>query len=164
MIVTTSNQDNIRITLTPNRSLTMRQVKYVVLGVSCFIFIIGLGWSMQGAFLVLPFAGLDIALFAYFMFKVCDANYQKQVITINNERVLIESGKHSIESTVDLHRPSAYLIVAEAESPMKPLGLKLADSKSKFELGSFLNQSDKAQARVVLKEAGLREINERWWQ
>jgi uncharacterized membrane protein len=142
----------------------MRQTKIIVLGVCSFIFMIALFWSMQGAFLVLPFAGLDIALFAYFMFKVCDANYQKQVITIDNERVLIESGKHSVESSVDLDRPSAYLIVAERESPMKPVGLKLADSKSRFELGTFLNQSDKARARIVLKEAGLREINERWWQ
>ncbi len=141
----------------------MRQTKIVVLGVCSFIFMIALFWSMQGAFLVLPFAGLDIGLFAYFMFKICDANYQKQVITIDKERVLIESGKHSIENTVDLHRPSAYLIVAEPESPMKPVGLKLADSKSRFELGPFLSSSDKAEARLALKNAGLKEINEKWW-
>ena len=163
MIITQSDNDRTMITLLPNRSLSMRQTKMVVLGVCSFIFLIALFWSMQGAFLVLPFAGLDIALFAYFMFKVCDANYQKQVITIDNEHVLIESGKHSIENTIDLDRPTAYMIVAQAESPMQPIGLKLADSKSKFELGTFLNQSDKAQARMVLKEAGLREINERWW-
>jgi uncharacterized membrane protein len=141
----------------------MRQAKWVVLGVSSFIFIIGLGWSMHGAFLVLPFAGIDIALFAYFMFKVCDANYQKEVITIDRNRVLIQSGKSEIEQTIDLDRPATYVVVAEPEIPTKPIGLRLSDSKSHFELGTFLNQSDKLETRKALNEAGLTEVNEKWW-
>ena len=151
------------ITLLPNRSASMRQTKVLIIAVSVFVLIIGLGWGLMGAPLVLPFAGLDVFLFAYFMHKVCNATYEKQVITINDERVLIQSGKQSIEHTAKFERPSAYIVVAEPNIPSEPIVLSLSDSKSRFELGQFLSHRDKAEARLALKNAGLREINEKWW-
>jgi len=163
MIVTQSNQKESMITLLPNRSASMRQTKVLIVAVSAFVIIIGLGWSLMGAPLVLPFAGLDVFLFAYFMHKVCNSTYEKQVITIDDERVVFQSGKHSIEHTTKLERPSAFIVVAEPDIPSEPIVLSLSDSKSRFELGSFLSRSDKAEARLALKNAGLREINEKWW-
>ncbi len=142
----------------------MRQTQVVIVAVSLFVLMIGIGWSLVGGYLVLPFAGLDVGLFAYFMYKVCNQTYEKQVITIGDEHVLIQSGKHCVERTVKLERPDAFILVAEPETPTEPIELSLSDSKSHFELGSFLSHSDKAEARTVLKEAGLREINAKWWK
>ncbi len=164
MIVTQSNQTDTKITLSPNRSASMRQTQVVIVAVSLFVLMIGIGWSLVGGYLVLPFAGLDVGLFAYFMYKVCNQTYEKQVITIGDEHVLIQSGKHCVERTVKLERPDAFILVAEPETPTEPIELSLSDSKSHFELGSFLSHSDKAEARTVLKEAGLREINAKWWK
>lgn len=118
---------------------------------------------MQGAFLVLPFAGLDIVLFAYFMFKINQDCIRKQLITIDSQRVLVQSGKLEIEEALTFSRPDTYVVVSEKQDK-KPLGLKLSDSKSFFELGSFLTHSDKVEARKALKAAGLTELNEQWWQ
>ena len=164
MIVTQSNQSDTKITLSPNRSASMRQTQVVIVAVSLFVLMIGIGWSLVGGYLVLPFAGLDVGLFAYFMYKVCNQTYEKQVITIGDEHVLIQSGKHCVERTVRLERPDAFILVAEPETPAEPIELSLSDSKSHFELGSFLSLSDKAEARTILKEAGLREINAKWWK
>ncbi len=158
-----SNSDNIEITLKPNRSLTTAQTQWVVLGVCSVVFIIALFWSIQGAFLVLPFAGLDILLFAYFMFKINQDSLRKQLITIDPHRVVIQSGKIEIEEALTFLRPDTYVVVAEKQDK-RSLGLKISDSKSHFELGSFLTDSDKVEARKALKAAGLREMNEQWWQ
>ncbi len=158
-----TNSDNVEITLTPNRSLTTVQTQWVVFAVCTVVFIIALFWSMQGAFLVLPFAGLDIILFAYFMFKINQESLRKQLITIDDDKVLIQSGKKDIEQALTFSRPDTYVVVAE-QKERKPLGLKLSDSHSHFELGSFLTNQDKIEARKALKLAGLREMNEQWWQ
>ena len=164
MIVTQSNQSDTKITLSPNRSASMRQTQVVIVAVSLFVLTIGIGWSLVGGYLVLPFAGLDVGLFAYFMYKVCNQTYEKQVITIGDHHVVIETGKHCVEHTFKLDRPETFILVAEPEKPTEPIELSLSDSKSHFELGSFLNHSDKAQARVVFKQAGLKEINAKWWK
>lgn len=158
-----SNPHNVEITLTPNRSLTTTQTQWVVFGVCTVVFIIALFWSMQGAFLVLPFAGLDIVLFAYFMFKINQDSLRKQLITIDDQKVLIQSGKIEIEEAIILDRPDTVVVVAEQQNK-KPLGLKLSDSKSHFILGDFLTDHDKREARKALKRAGLKEMNEQWWQ
>ena len=158
-----SNSNNTEITLTPNRSLSTKQTQWVVFGVCTFVFIVALFWSMQGAFLVLPFAGLDIILFAYFMFKINQEGLRKQLITIDPDKVLIQSGKVNIEKSLTFPRPDVFVVVSEAIDK-KPLSLKLSDSKSYFELGQFLTNSDKTIVRQELKEAGLREINEQWWK
>ena len=164
MIVTQTNQSDTKIILSPNRSASMRQTQVVIVAVSLFVLMIGVGWSFVGGYLVLPFAGLDVGLFAYFMYKVCNQTYEKQVITIGDNHVLIETGKHCVERTFKLERPEVFILVAEPEKPTEPIELSLSDSKSRFELGSFLNHSDKAEARLIFKQAGLKEINAKWWK
>ncbi len=162
MIKTITHSNNVEITLTPNRSLTTAQTQWVVFGVCSFVFIVALFWSMQGAFFVLPFAGLDIILFAYFMFKINKEGLRKQVITIDSKNVLIESGITEVEESLSLSRSDTYIVVNQKEK--KPLGLKLTDSKSYVELGVFLTQNDKVETRKALNQAGLREVNEDWWR
>ncbi|MGK0273619.1 MAG: putative membrane protein [Cocleimonas sp.] len=161
MIRINNNQEVTEITLTPNRSLTTKQTQWVVFGVCTVVFIIALFWSIQGAFLVLPFAGLDIILFAYFMFKINRDSLRKELITIDSQKVLIQSGKSDIENALTFSRHDTYVVVAEQQDK-KPLGLKFSDSKSYFELGSFLTNSDKVEVRKALKLAGLSEMNEQW--
>ena len=158
-----SNPHNVEITLMPNRSLTMAQTQWVVFGVCSVVFIIALFWSIQGAFFVLPFAGLDIVLFAYFMFKINQDSHRKQLITIDDHKVLIQSGKIEIEEALSFARSDTYLVVLQPRDK-KPLGLKLSDSKSHFELGTFLTNHDKKEARKAFKKAGLKEMSEQWWQ
>ena len=163
MIKTVTNPNNVEITLSPNRSLSTVQTQWVVFGVCTFVLIVALFWSMQGAFLVLPFAGLDIILFAYIMFKVNQESSRKQLITIDSQNILVQSGKIEIEEALTFLRSDTYVVVAEQQAK-KPLGLKLSDSKSYCELGTFLTNSDKTEVRKALRVAGLREMNEQWWQ
>lgn len=141
----------------------MHQTRMLIIAISTIVLMIGLGWSLMGAYLIMPFAGLEVGLFAYFMTKVCKSTYEKQVIVIDEEHVLIQSGKEAIEHSEKLDRPSAYVLVVEPELPSEPIELKLNDSKSGCEVGSFLNDNDKIEARQAFKKAGLIELKEKWW-
>ena len=164
MVTTQTNPDGTMITLSPNCSATMRQTRQVIYFISGFVFIIALGWAWAGAYLILPFAGLEVGLLAYFMQKVCYSTYEKEVINIKKEQVTIHSGLHSIEHTLSMKRSDTHVVVAQPDHPTDPIGLNLTDSKSRFELGTFLNKSDKIATRQALKQAGLNEFNSKWWR
>ncbi len=163
MVTLNTQEDKTTITLLPNRSATMRQTRLLIYAVSGFVMIVGIAWSLMGAYLILPFAGLEVGLFAYFMIKICRATYEKQVITIEKDRVTIHSGMHSIEQTNTLQRPDAHLVVVEPERPTNPLELNLTDSTLRLEIGSFLNHQERLTTRLALKEAGLPEHKHQWW-
>jgi len=163
MVKTISNHNNVEITLMPNRSLSATQNQWLVFFVCTFIFIVALFWSMQGAFFVLPFAGLDIVLFAYFMFKINRKCLRKQLITIDSNKVLIQSGLSKVEHAQTLSRDDAFIVFSK-EHEEKNLKLKISDSKTYCEIGSFLTTNDKMRTRKVLLDMGLREVNEQWWK
>ncbi len=163
MVTTKSSQDGIIITLSPNRSATMRQTRGVIFLISTFVLIIAVGWAWVGVYYILPFAGLEVALLAYFMQKVCYSTYEKEVITIKQEQVIIHSGLHSIEHTMLMKRSDTQVVVSEPDNPSEPIELNLTDSTSRYEIGTFLNQGDKIATRKALKQAGLTEFNNKWW-
>lgn len=164
MITTDASAENTIITLTQNRSASMQQTHLLILFVTFFILLIGIGWTFFGAYLVLPFAGLEIGLFTYFMYKVCSNCHERQVVMINNDKVKVQSGKFEIERTVTFERTDTVVLVTQPELPNDTIGLKISDSRTRFELGAFLDHGDKAKTRSALKAAGLREISDKWWQ
>ncbi len=163
MVIAHSQPDKMTITLLPNRSSSMRQTRLLIAAVAGFVLLIGLVWSLLGMYLILPFAGLEVGLFAYFMHKICRSTYEKQVITIEKDRVIIHSGLHSIERTDTLNRTDTRTVVVEPERPTQPVELNLADSHSHYEIGHFLNQQDRLTTRQALKDAGLPELSNKWW-
>ena len=123
--------------------------------------IIGVFWTFIGAWLVLPFSGLEAALVAYLMYRVCQGTYQRQVITCSASQVMVQFGSQFPRRSWILPRHGAHLAISEARHPLDPRILKLVDGSHNIELGSFLNRDDKEKALQLFKAAGLytRHIN-----
>jgi uncharacterized membrane protein len=143
------------ITLLPNRSASWAQTRFFVLVVCATTLIIGLFWTLNGAWMVLPFSGLEAALVAFLMYRVCQATYQRQVITCMPEQILVQFGTHFPKRSWKLPRSGAHLSVTDAPHPLTPRTLQLVDGSHSIELGSFLNQDDKEEALRTLRQAGL---------
>lgn len=47
----------------------------------------GVFWAFVGTWAVLPFSGLEAGLVAWLMYRVCQATYQRQVITCSPQQV-----------------------------------------------------------------------------
>ena len=82
---------NTVITLRPNRSASWQQTKIFLLVMAAPMFIIAVGWSIVGAWPILPFAGLEFGLLAFLTYRVCCRTYQKDKIIIKKDRVIISS-------------------------------------------------------------------------
>ena len=151
------------ITLLPNRSASWAQTRLFVLAVCTTTLFIGGFMAFIGAWMVLPFSGVEALLVAYLFYRVCQSTYQRQVITCGNETVLVEFGTHFPKRSWHLERQRTRLSVDDAAHPLSPPTLVIADSSHSIELGRFLNKDDKEEALKTLRKAGLqvRRVGER---
>ena len=70
------------IKLSTNQSASWRETKIVITIMVLLVMSIAIGWTMAGAWIILPFAGLEVGLFAYFMYRICRQGFAQQIITI----------------------------------------------------------------------------------
>lgn len=163
MVKTSKSQRDFTIVLTPNRSATWKQSKILVSVISIFVMIIAVAWSFVGAWFVLPFAGIEVGLLAFFMHKVCRMTYQKQVITINPEKIILQAGIETPGETWEFDTQSTHVSVQEPEHSMDKIKIHLNDANVCVEVGEFLNQQDCTITRESLEEAGLMVCSNKWW-
>ena len=152
------------IVLRPNRSATWRQNKILLLCLAVFVVIIAVSWAIAGAWVVLPFAGLEVSLLAFLMYRVSYNTYQKQVITINSNIITIEQGVYKAETQVTLPTEETHLSVKEAETEFDITKLALTVKNKSVAIGQFLNQKDTREAQTKLQQAGLTVCSDKWWK
>ncbi|MGH1487479.1 MAG: DUF2244 domain-containing protein [Cellvibrionaceae bacterium] len=164
MVSTNTTQNTSTIILSPNRSTEWKDIKRWLLLLSLPALIIAIGWLMVGVWIILPFAGLELGLLSYFMYKVCYQNYRIQKITVKKDTVILEDGIHTATETHQFARPDCYLSVKTPSTPMESLELSLFSEAQSSPVGDFLNPSDRELARRLLVKAGLIECSTRWWK
>ena len=142
-------------TLLPNRSASWAQTRLLLCIICGTTLAIGVLWAVSGAWMVLPFSGLEAALVAYVLYRVSYLTYQRQVITCSATQVLVQTGARFPRRSWSLERARTHLSVTDARHPLDPVGLRIVDGNHSIELGSFLNREDKAEAVRALRGAGL---------
>lgn len=163
MVETLKSKQDFTIVLTPNRSATWKQSKILVSVIAVFVLTIAVAWSFVGAWFVLPFAGIEVGLLAFFMHKVCRMTYQKQVITINQDKITLQAGIENPGETWEFDTRSTHVSVQEPEHSMDKIKIHLNDSNACVEVGEFLNQQDCTTTKESLEEAGLMICSNKWW-
>lgn len=144
------------VTLLPNRSMSWEETRlflYLICGTTLAI---GVFWAFAGLWAILPFSGLEAALVAWVMYRVSRNTYRRQVVTLSNEHVLVQTGFRFPRRSWTLPRAEAHLTVTEAKHPLTPATLVIGDREQRIELGDFLNMEDKVLALEAFRQAGLR--------
>lgn len=154
------------ITLSPNRSANWHQCKILLGVMSTIIMLIALAWSLVGAWLVLPFAGCEIGLLTFLMYRVNYASYQKQIITITADTLVFQTGTYYPQQQWVFKRLNTQLAITEEEvdTEFATTQLRLEGEKGVIEIGNFLNQSDRRLTLSYLQQQGLRIHSNKWWQ
>lgn len=163
MIKVTEKPQKTIICLEPNRSATWQQTKTAILALSSFMMVIGVGWLIAGVWLILPFVLLDILVFSYFFYRVCEATYLRQFIIIEPDSVCFQTGIRTLGAIKKFQRP-CYLLIHKRQSPSHLEGYSLTDDTEVQSIGSFLNEDDLKHLRLVLGQFGFLEINQEWWK
>ena len=152
------------ITLSPNQSASWRETKIIIAIMIIVVMCIGIGWTIAGAWMILPFAGLEVGLFAYLMHRVCRQGFAQQIITITQDWVLIESGIQRREVARSYNRNLLSFELKETERDWHLPDIVVCLENYRLSIGEFLNQDDRMRLKDALQNAGLPLSRTQWWK
>ena len=148
----------VQIVLAPNRSLSWRQSKVIMGCFALFCLTIAIAWSLVGAWLILPFAGLELGLLLFITYLVSKSTYRQQIILINPEYVSLHKRDGKQQQKYLLKHDAAKLLTYETHHPDDALSLYLRDDDTVVRVAEFLNLDDQKRLITLLDKAHIRLI------
>ena len=135
------SNSNYLITLSPNSSLTgiyriifLASISFICVGIATVFYFFG-------AYLILPFAGIEIAILLIAFYLSFKWSSRKELIYISQEVVKIEKGIHKAEYLWEEFRTfTSFQIEKDAN---KSLRLSFRSKGDDIIVGDFLNEDDK---------------------
>lgn len=145
-----------------NNSLTPRAGVKLLLALAGIVLVVGFGFARIGAWLVLPFAGLEILAFAYVFHYIYLHSGDFESITIENDSVVVERRGYKEATTTVFQRHWAQVSLREVASVggvIGKSGLFIRSHGKEIEFGKhFMNDEQRALLARELKQK-LRNID-----
>ena len=152
------------LTLSPNRSLTWAEAKWIMAIMTAVVMIIAIAWTFVGAWVVLPFAGVELGLFLLLMYKVTRSTYLKQIITFDNDEIKVEMGINRRLSSQSIPRSGTDIFYSETDRNWTTPKITFHNGAKRLQIGEFLNAEDMALLRERLEDLGFPICREHWWK
>jgi uncharacterized membrane protein len=137
----------------PNQSATWELNLRIIIALGAWSMLIAISFSLYGAWLILPFAGLEIlALFAALYF-VCRKLSLRQVIRIDADTITIEKGFYYPVVRWCFARQHTRLAVQAQTHPWDAIVLRVFSMQGDeaVEVGEFLNREESQQLLDILR-------------
>lgn len=141
-----------RFVLRPNRSLSWRGTVHFFLGIATLSLAIATVLAIRGYWLVLPFAGLEIAALGAAFYVVARRSYQCEVIAVA-EDILIERGVGRPRHRVRLPRAWAAVDVERCNASWYPSRLLIRSHGQAVEVGRFLPEGERLELALKLRRS-----------
>ena len=164
MVKLKHKHESVILTLQPNRSANWQQNKIIIMVMAAFVMIIAIAWGVVGVWIILPFAGFEVGLLAFLMYRVSYSTYQKQIITINSQTVTFESGIYYRKQCLHFEKDKISVITIAAQTDYEQTHITLKDNQQNVVIGEFLNQQDRQVMLSHFKEAQLYVHSDKWWK
>lgn len=149
MVTIEEKGENVKLILRPNCSLSWRGNKAVFLCIAVWLGGFGLAFAAMGAWVILPFVGLELAVIAASLYYVSWKLAHCEVLTITRDEVYLAKGVDSPKASWTLPREQVIVHVVAASHPWGcPTIQLLADrlitsgGREPVQVGEFLNQDD----------------------
>ncbi|MEC9335237.1 MAG: DUF2244 domain-containing protein [Pseudomonadota bacterium] len=160
MVEVSTFEHQVQLHLSPNRSATWQQTKHLIAAFALFISSIAIAWSLAGAWVILPFAGLEVGLLALIMYLVSKATYRWETLLISSNSIQVTS---SNGISIEFFRSDTSLYYKKDLSLKCAPQLVLQAPLQQFEVGSFLNLEDKERVHECMQKAGIAVCSNKWW-
>jgi len=139
----------------PNRSLSAQGMVKVVAIIASFSLVVALGFSLVGAWMVLPFAGLEVLALAYaFYFINCHAD-DYESITIEGDSLAVEKRNYKNTSQIVFNRYWARVLLRELPGGEQSLLLRSHGKEIEFGRRFMNNDQRLALAKQLKKRVGV---------
>ncbi len=138
------------VTFKPNSSLSANGKLKVIILLSVIPCLIGIGFSLLGAWLVMPFVGLELFALAYAFYYVNTHENDYESITIDGDSLLVE---RCYKEQVTQHVLNPYWVkVVRHELPNGELHLGLFSHGKEIEVGRYLTRKQRESLAEQLQK------------
>ena len=132
------------ILLQPNNSMSWRINLLLFAAMTVLSMTIAIGFFIAGAGVILPFSLLELLALFIGTYYCLWQRQRKELITFAEHEVIVQKGFYRPKATHRYHRLWCQLIIRHPTHPWKTTAVLLRSHGKELELGSFLNQQDKA--------------------
>ena len=144
-----------QIILSPNKSMTWETNKKILMAMFAVAMIIGISFASIGAWMILPFAGIEVTIVGVGMYYVCWKLNFKQTITLEAESFTVQKGVYFPKQEWQWQASQTYLLKQPSRYRMSPPTLYLKHLNQRIEIGEFLNRTDKKELQEWLRDMGI---------
>lgn len=148
-----SDLDNVSLTgqiiLRPNISATWHANKLFIYTASAVAVVIATFFFFMGAWLILPFAGLEIMLLVSCLYYFYRHYMRMEVVHFTQDSIHVEKGVRQADDRWQCQRFWARIYVSDAFHPWYPPRIEIHCRGKTIEIGAFLNEEDK---NVLVRE------------
>jgi uncharacterized membrane protein len=152
----TNFENGCRFVLSPNCSISWRELMAFYLGTCLVAVAVGLFFSLQGLWLVLPFSGLEMLALGTALYLTSRNLYRQEVITLNRGIIKIEKGVRQIDRHWEFEASWIRLIDEKSNGQKSSRKLAIGSHGKYVEVGGFLDDSEKDQLAFQLKDCIIR--------
>lgn len=144
----------LKIITRPNCSLTTGGQKKVFAVIAGFALLVAFGFTMAGAWLVMPFAGLELAVLAAAFHYVNGNASDYESLQVNGDRLVIETRNRKRIERVEFNRYWVRVVLQGLPGGVRQLLLR--STGREVRIGRFLSDEQKMElARELRSVTGL---------
>ena len=150
IIADVDSYNSFRVTFKPNSALTANNKIKVVVSLAMIPMLIGIGFSLIGAWLVLPFVGLEILALALAFYYINNHEADYESICIDSASLVVERCMAQ-QVSQDVINPY-WVKVLQHKLPNGELHLYLQSHGKEIEVGRYLTREQRELLAKQLKQ------------
>ena len=151
MIHIRDNEQSAEITLRPNSSASWAQNRRIIMAVMAVNTLLSIGFIAIGAWLVLPFMGLELLMMYLVMSRLFQTLQIQQIVNLNSQTLSIDVGYRRCERSWQWPKTNSCVLVSVRPHPWDPLQISLSHCGEQVLIGGFLNKDDSLQLLSILR-------------
>ena len=151
MVTSTRQAGRLQIVAKPNHSSTWRGNLYALLAISVPSLGAAIGFTLLGAWPILPFAGLELLALGSALYYVNWKLQYRHVITLSDDSVRIDKGYYHPKQSWQFPRQRTGLSITPQPHPQESPELALHDRAERVSVGEFLGRDDAMELAELLR-------------
>lgn len=141
-----------RFVIRPNDSMSAMASLSFFSSLACLSFVIAGTFFFLGMWLILPFAGLEMAALAFVLYLCHRRGKRREVVTVNDDTVVVSCGSVQPERVCLFKRAWAQVRLEPAPFRGHPRRLLIGSHGRHIEVGSCLSEPEKLALAGRLRE------------
>jgi uncharacterized membrane protein len=144
--------------VSPNYSMTWRENKIFVASLAVVSFSIAGGFALQGLWLILPFAGLEMMMLSGILYWSSLQATRCEVISIDADNIKVEVGRKKMRHLHSFQRAWTRVELYPPARPHWQSRLVLRSKGKELEIGACLNDEERKSLAASINKALLPSV------